>query len=125
MAYTPQEWRNGDPSTPLSAERLSHIENGIADMEHPTPTWASVTGKPATFPPATHAHATADVTGLDAALAGKAATSHSHAIANVTGLQAALDGKQASGSYATSAALADLAARVEALENAASPPAGD
>jgi len=30
MAYTPQEWRNGDPDTPLTAERLLHIEQGIA-----------------------------------------------------------------------------------------------
>ena len=41
-----------------------------------------------------HTHAQADVTGLVAALAGKAATVHEHAIADVTGLQAALDGKQ-------------------------------
>lgn len=33
MAYTPQEWRDGDPETPLSAERLNHIERGIADVE--------------------------------------------------------------------------------------------
>ena len=33
MAYTPQEWRNGDAATPLSAERLLHIENGIAGIE--------------------------------------------------------------------------------------------
>lgn len=30
MAYTPQEWRDGDEGTPLSAERMLHIENGIA-----------------------------------------------------------------------------------------------
>ncbi len=39
--------------------------------------WNDITGKPSTFTPATH----------------------SHAIADVTGLQAALDGKQAAGSY--------------------------
>ena len=33
MAYTPQEWRNDDPTTPLSADRLNHIEQGIADVE--------------------------------------------------------------------------------------------
>ena len=33
MAYTPQEWRNGDTSTPLSAARLNHIEQGIAGVE--------------------------------------------------------------------------------------------
>lgn len=41
--------------------------------------WASVTGKPTTFPPETP-----------------------HAISHITGLQSALDGKQASGSYAAS-----------------------
>ena len=33
MAYTPQEWRNDDPTTPLSAARLNHIEQGIAGVE--------------------------------------------------------------------------------------------
>lgn len=55
---------------------------------------------------ATHAHALADVTGLEtalaskadaaattAALAGKAATSHAHALADVAGLETALAGK--------------------------------
>lgn len=41
-------------------------------------TWENVQDKPSEFPPA----------------------SHTHTIANVTGLQGALDGKQASGSYA-------------------------
>ena len=30
MAYTPQEWRNDDETTPLSAGRLTHIEEGIS-----------------------------------------------------------------------------------------------
>lgn len=34
----------------------------------PAPTWASVTGKPTTFPPSTHTHAIADVTGLQSIL---------------------------------------------------------
>jgi len=46
-------------------------------------TWASLSGKPSTFPPATH----------------------QHTIAQVTGLQTALDGKQPKGSYATTAQL--------------------
>jgi len=29
MAYEKQEWRDGDPSTPLSAARLNHMEDGI------------------------------------------------------------------------------------------------
>lgn len=59
------------------------------------PTWDEVSGKPTTFTPATHTHTIAQVTGLQAALDGKAAASHTHEIAQVTGLQAALDGKAA------------------------------
>lgn len=59
------------------------------------PGWADVTGKPTTFPPVTHSHTTADVSGLDAALAGKSDTGHGHAISDVTGLQTSLDGKAA------------------------------
>ena len=52
-----------------------------ADHVHATPaiSYASLTGTPASFPPA----------------------SHSHAIGDVTGLQTALDGKQAAGNYVT------------------------
>ena len=82
---------------------------------------AALDGKAAS----SHQHTVAQVTGLQAELDGKAESSHQHTVAQVTGLQAALDGKQASGSYATTAqvnakadasALADLEARVEALE---------
>lgn len=44
---------------------------------------------------------TSDITGLDAALNGKASTAHSHTIADVTGLQAILDGKASSSSVTT------------------------
>ena len=37
-----------------------------------TTTWAGITDKPSTFPPSAHSHTTADVTGLDTALAAKA-----------------------------------------------------
>ena len=47
------------------------------------------------YAPLAHAHTVADVTGLQTALDGKAATAHTHTIANVTNLQTALDGKQA------------------------------
>lgn len=96
----------------------------------PAPSWPSVTGKPSTFTPATHNHAVADVTGLQAALDGKqpagsyAPTSHVHTIANVTGLQAALDGKQAAGSYAAAShvhAIADVTGLQTALDTAGAP----
>jgi hypothetical protein len=57
--------------------------------------WDSVTGKPTEFPPAAHAHELADVTGLEAALLGKAATTHTHTQSDITGLEAALLGKAA------------------------------
>jgi lysophospholipase L1-like esterase len=47
MAYTKQEWQNGDPTTPLSAARLNHIEEGLAaalDAESANATY--VTGRP-------------------------------------------------------------------------------
>lgn|SRR5690625_4278763 len=33
MAYEKQTWKNDDPETPLSAARLNHIEDGIANVE--------------------------------------------------------------------------------------------
>lgn len=34
MAYTPFEWADGEEGgTPITAERLNHIEAGIADVE--------------------------------------------------------------------------------------------
>lgn len=51
----------------------------------------ALSGKAAT----SHTHIIADVTGLQTALDGKAALSHTHAIADVTGLQTALNAKAA------------------------------
>jgi hypothetical protein len=55
------------------------------------------------YAPVSHTHTIANVTGLQTALDGKAASSHTHTIANVTGLQTALNGKQVAGSYAAAA----------------------
>lgn len=81
----------------------------LADI---TPDWSTLSGKPTSFTPASHASAhgsagvdpitigISQVTGLQTSLDGKqaagsyAAASHTHTIANVTGLQTALDGKQ-------------------------------
>jgi hypothetical protein len=41
-------------------------------------TWGEILDKPLTFPADPHTHATADITGLDTALAGKAAVDHTH-----------------------------------------------
>ena len=58
---------------------------------------ASLADYPAAFPAEDHEHEIADVTGLQAALDGKAQSGHNHTIAQVSGLQAALDGKSGTG----------------------------
>lgn len=71
-----------------------------------TPAWTDVTGKPTAFPPAAHTHTTAEVTGLDAALAskateveltnglaGKANTVHTHSTSDIASLDIALASK--------------------------------
>lgn len=46
--------------------------------------WTNVLNKPLTFAPSSHTHPTSEVTGLDAALSGKAATVHTHTISQIT-----------------------------------------
>ena len=53
---------------------------------------------------------TADISGLDAALSNKAASTHSHVIGDITGLQTALDSK------ATTSALSTLSTNVGATD---------
>ena len=69
-----------------------------------------------------HTHAQSEVTGLDAALSGKAASTHSHAQSDVTGLADAMAGKASTDAATTSAAGLMSAAdkiRLDALELAA------
>ena len=46
--------------------------------------WTGVTGKPSTFTPSAHTHTIANVTGLQTALDGKAASSHTHTKSQIT-----------------------------------------
>lgn len=116
MAYEPFEWADGEAGgTPITAERLNAVENGLADASETAESpvaWGDVSGKPSTFPPTigttattakagNYAPAWADVTGKPSTFAP---ATHTHAIADVNGLQAIID---------------DLTARVEALEAAA------
>jgi len=59
MAYTPNEWKDGDV---ITSEKLNKQEQGIKSG-NVAPTWSSVTGKPTTFEPATHTHKYADLEG--------------------------------------------------------------
>ena len=66
-----------------------------------------------------HAHAQSEVTGLDAALSGKAASTHYHVQSDVTGLADAMAGKASTDVATTSAAGLMSAAdkvRLDALE---------
>ena len=69
------------------------------------------------YAPVSHTHTIANVTGLQTALDGKAASSHTHTIANVTGLQTALDGKQASGSYLTTSGKAADSELIDGIDS--------
>ena len=52
--------------------------------------WSGVTGKPSTFTPSAHTHTIANVTGLQDALDGKAASSHTHTKSQITDFPASL-----------------------------------
>ena len=108
MAYEIQTWVDGaDGGTPISAERLNHMEAGIADGQNAsTPTWETLEGKPDAFAPAAHTHDAGDIG------SGTFATARIPSIAQskVTGLGQALSDL----TDAVSAAVA----RIEALEAA-------
>lgn len=80
------------------------ISNNAATFD-----WDDITGKPATFPPSSHTHPISDVTNLQTALDGKAASVHTHAISDVTSLQTALDGKAALSHTHTKSQITDFA----------------
>ncbi|MFW9105155.1 hypothetical protein ACOI99_06045 [Corynebacterium striatum] len=83
----------GDKGETGSVENVSWDDiSGKPDLAS---TWEQVKGKPATYPPAPHTHTTAQVTGLDAALAGKADKGHKHKIEDVDGLKERLDQQDA------------------------------
>ena len=67
-----------------NATWMTPLRTAQAIAELAATDWDSVSGKPSTFPPATHQHAVADVTGLQSTLEGKAATSHTHALSELT-----------------------------------------
>lgn len=80
-----------------TANRVLKVGTANSDPVYGQVAWGELTGVPGTFTPSSHSHAISDVTGLQGALDGKAATSHSHAISDITNLQSTLDGKSGTG----------------------------
>ena len=67
-------WGLDAPGDAGDAVNKKYVDDGLvskAAAMH-THSWADVSGKPATFPPASHSHPVSDVSGLFTALAGKA-----------------------------------------------------
>ena len=108
-----QRWATGSYSTAISAigqalnraataaDARSAIGAGTSDLAIGTtsttakagdwtPTWGEVQSKPTTFPPSTHTHTTAQVSGLDAALNSKVVKS-GETVEVWSGTQAAYD----------------------------------
>ncbi|HCG3138726.1 TPA: hypothetical protein NJT62_000113 [Corynebacterium striatum] len=79
----------GDKGETGSVENVSWAD--ISDKPDFASTWEQVKGKPESFPPAPHTHTTAQVEGLDDALAGKADKGHKHKVEDVDGLKERLD----------------------------------
>ena len=90
MAFEPKTWADGeDGGTPITAAELNRIEQGVmqANQPQPAPAWGDVTGKPATFPPATHKHDAGDIDSGTLA----AARIPTLSLSKVTGLSDRLD----------------------------------
>lgn len=103
-----------DKKVMTAAERtkLNGIATGANNYSHPATHPASIitglaevatsgsyddlTDKPTSMSPTAHTHAQSDITGLAAALSGKASTNHTHAQDDITGLADALAGKASS-----------------------------
>ena len=101
MGYEPQEWADGPGGgTPITAARLNHIEQGVADASGDV-AWDDLQGKPAVIAagdtPAQARQAigagTSNLTIGTTASTAKAGN-WTPTIAEVEGLQAALDGLQ-------------------------------
>lgn len=101
----------GDKGETGSVENVSWDD--ISDKPDFASTWEQVKGKPESFPPAPHTHTTAQVEGLDDALAGKADKGHTHKIEDVDGLKERLD-QQDGATNAVSTSLLDVRRKLSA-----------
>lgn len=80
------------PTADEHAATMRYVTEAIAGASTAT-AWDAITGAPTAFPPEAHTHTTAEVTGLDDALAGLAVADHTHPVATGTtdGLMPATD----------------------------------
>jgi len=99
--------KTASPVADDDSSTKKYVDDGLATkaaVSH-THLWAELTDKPSTFPPSTHSHVVADVTGLQGALDAKVdtadprltdartPTTHTHTISQITSLQTSLDTK--------------------------------
>ena len=66
----------------------SDVKDWAKAATKPSYTWTEIGSKPDTFTPSAHTHTIANVTGLQTALDGKAASSHTHGNADITSVDA-------------------------------------
>lgn len=95
----------------------SMIASGLINTAR-LPTYLSSTSLSSTYAPISHSHVIGNITGLQTALDGKAASSHTHTIANITSLQTALDGKAASSHTHTIANVTGLQSELDSKAEA-------
>ena len=54
--------RVNNPAADLDIANKQYVDNAVSSSTPPPATWGNMTGKPATFPPASHQHVSGDVT---------------------------------------------------------------
>lgn len=102
---------------------INHTHTQYAASSHTHSNYASSThNHDDDYADASHTHAQSEISGLTAALNGKASASHSHAQSEITGLEAALSGKastsHAHSNYATTTEFEALETTVSGKANA-------
>ena len=79
-----------DARTPKAhSHQISEVTNLRSELDSKSNTghthdWATVEGKPATFPPGTHTHSISEITNLQTTLNSKSNSNHAHSTADVT-----------------------------------------
>lgn len=112
----------GDATSPVTLEAgdiivFTKYSDAAGDGDDEQFTFSVINSNDSRFALASHGHAISDVTGLQTALDGKAASSHTHALSEVTNLQTALDTKAAVSHTHAISAITDLQTALDTKAN--------